>query len=59
MNTPAVSSDVQESYIFGGEKARIAHLKLDNTFFPIVIIVKIVGTRSKFMGSGQKSRGCG
>ena len=51
MTTPSVSSDVHESYISGGEKAKIAHLKLCNTsVFPIVIIVKIVGTRSKFMG---------
>ena len=57
MNTPSVSSDVQEGYIFDGEKARIAHLKLCNTFFPIVTIVQIVGTQSKFMGCGQNSRG--
>ena len=59
MNTPSVSFDVQETYIFDGEKARMAHLKLCSTFFPIVIIVKIVGSRSKFMGYGQNSRGCG
>ena len=35
MNTTSVSSDVQESYIFDGEKARIAHLKLCNTFSPL------------------------
>ena len=35
MNTPSVSSDVQESYIFDGAKARIAHLKLYDTFFPL------------------------
>ena len=57
MNTPSVSSHMQKSYIFDGEKARIAHLKLCNTFFPIVIIVKIVGIWSKFMGCGQNSRG--
>ena len=50
MNTPSVSSDVQESYIFDGEKARIAHLKLCNTF-------SHCNYSQKLWGHGQNSWG--
>ena len=61
MNTP---SDVQESYIFDGEKVRIAHLKLCNTFSHCNYslncggMVKIHGVWSKFQGVWSKFLGC-